>query len=80
MVINGGTFIGDKDVAQGGTCVCDYVGGVTINGGIFGNSSGGDVWGTNGTVIKGGKFDNLIETQHIAEGYELNANGEVVKK
>ena len=79
MVINGGTFIGDKDVAQGGTCVCDKVGGVTINGGIFGSSSGGDVWGTTGTVIKGGKFENLTETQHIAEGYELNANGEVVK-
>ena len=80
MVINGGTFIGDKDVANGGTCVYDSVGGVTINGGVFRNSSGGDVWGTTGTVIKGGKFENLTETSRIAEGYEMNASGEVVAK
>ena len=80
MIINGGTFTGDKDVANGGACVYDAIGGVIINGGIFGNSSGGDVWGTTGTVIKGGKFENLTETSHIADGYELNANGEVVAK
>lgn len=80
LVINGGTFIADNDTANGGCCVYDTNGGVTINGGVFGNSSGGDVWGTTGTTIKGGKFENLIETSHIAEGYEMNANGEVVAK
>ena len=77
ITINGGTFIGDNDVPNGGTCVYDSIGGVTINGGTFGHSSGGDVWGTTGTVIKGGTFENLTETSHIAEGYKL-VNGRVV--
>ena len=77
ITINGGTFIGDNDVPNGGTCVYDSNGGVTINGGTFGHSSGGDVWGTTGTVIKGGTFENLTETSHIAEGYKL-VNGRVV--
>jgi hypothetical protein len=80
IIIYGGTFTADNDVPAGGCCVYDANGGVTINGGVFGNSSGGDVWGTTGTTIKGGKFENLIETSHIAEGYEMNANGEVVAK
>ena len=80
MTINAGTFIGDCDIPNGGCCVYDANGGVTINGGVFGNSSGGDVWGTTGTTIKGGTFENLIEKQHIAEGYEMNANGAVVAK
>lgn len=78
MIINGGNFIADNDGPRGGTCVCDESGGVIINGGTFGNSSGGDVWGTTGTVIKGGTFENLTETQHIAEGYVLDGN-QVVK-
>ena len=68
VIINGGTFIADNDTANGGSCVCDSVGGATINGGLFGNSSGGDVWGTTGTVIKGGQFStdpkNYIDTEY----------------
>ena len=81
ITINGGTFVADNDVPAGGCCVYDANGGVTINGGTFGNSSGGDVWGTTGgTTIKGGTFSNLIETQHIADGYKLGENGQVVAK
>ena len=68
VIINGGTFIADNDTPNGGSCVCDVVGGATINGGVFGNSSGGDVWGTTGTVIKGGQFStdptNYIDTEY----------------
>ena len=68
MIINGGTFIADNDTPNGGSCVCDVVGGATINGGVFGNSSGGDIWGTTGTVIKGGQFStdptNYIDTEY----------------
>ena len=77
LVINGGTFIGDSDTASGGSCVWDEAGAATINGGIFGGSSGGDVWGTTGTTIKGGKFENLTEKSYIAPGYELGADGTV---
>ena len=77
ITINGGAFVADNDGPAGGCCVYDANGGVTINGGTFGNSSGGDVWGATGTTIKGGQFENLTETQHIAPGYELNENGEV---
>ena len=80
ITINGGTFVADNDGPAGGCCVYDANGGATINGGTFGNSSGGDVWGTTGTTIKGGKFENLTEKQHIAPGYELNADGQVVAK
>lgn len=80
ITINGGTFTGDSDTAAGGCCVYDANGGATINGGTFGNTSGGDVWGTTGTTIKGGTFSNLTEKQHIAAGYELNADGQVVAK
>ena len=79
LIVNGGTFIGDSDTASGGTCVWDAVGGVTINGGSFSGSSGGDVWGATGTTIYGGTFANLTETKYIAEGYELDENGAVVK-
>ena len=80
ITINGGTFIGDSDTAAGGCCVYDANGGATINGGTFGNTSGGDVWGTTGTTIKGGTFSNLTETQHIADGFKLDENGQVVAK
>ena len=79
LVINGGTFIGDSDTASGGSCLYDAAGKAVVNGGTFKGSSGGDVWGTTGTTIKGGTFENLTETQHIAEGYEMNENGEVVE-
>ncbi len=79
ITINGGTFVADNDSSAGGCCVYDANGKTTINGGTFSNSSGGDVWGTTGTTIKGGTFENLIEKQHIADGYEMNENGEVVE-
>ncbi|MBR4297168.1 MAG: hypothetical protein IKT82_03145 [Bacteroidaceae bacterium] len=79
ITINGGTFVADKDGSAGGCCVYDANGKATINGGTFSNSSGGDVWGTTGTTIKGGTFENLTEKQHIADGYEMNENGEVVE-
>ena len=79
LVINGGTFIGDSDTASGGTCIYDAAGKAVVNGGTFKGSSGGDVWGTTGTTIKGGTFENLTEKQHIADGYEMNENGEVVE-
>ena len=79
LIINGGTFVGDSDTASGGSCVCDTKGSATINGGSFSGSSGGDVWGTTGTTIKGGKFENLTEKQHIAEGYELLEDGTVAE-
>lgn len=73
VIINGGTFIADNDTPNGGSCVCDVVGGATINGGVFGNSSGGDVWGTTGTVIKGGQFStdptNYIDTEYYKVVY-----------
>ena len=78
LEINGGEFIGDYDTGSGGSCVCDTKGTATINGGTFKGSSGGDVWGTTGTTIKGGTFENLIETGHIAPGYELGTDGKVV--
>ena len=87
LVVNGGTFIGDSDTAAGGSCLCDEAGKAVVNGGTFKGSSGGDVWGTTGgTTIKGGTFENLIETQHVAVGativnggksYVKNENGEM---
>ncbi len=74
MIINGGTFIADNDTAMGGCCVYDSVGGATINGGVFGNSSGGDVWGTTGTVIKGGQF-STDPTEYVdTEYYKVTSN------
>ena len=80
LVVNGGTFIGDSDTAGGGACLWDAAGKAVVNGGTFKGSSGGDVWGTTGTTIKGGTFENLTEKQHIADGYELGADGTVVAK
>ena len=80
LVVNGGTFIGDSDTASGGSCLYDEAGKAVVNGGTFKGSSGGDVWGTTGTTIKGGTFENLTEKQHIAAGYELNADGTVAAK
>ena len=80
LVVNGGTFIGDSDTAGGGSCLYDAAGKAVVNGGTFKGSSGGDVWGTTGTTIKGGTFENLTEKQHIAAGYELNADGTVAAK
>ena len=77
LVVNGGTFIGDSDTASGGSCLSDAAGKAVVNGGTFKGSSGGDVWGTTGTTIKGGTFENLTEKQHIAEGYELGEDGKV---
>ena len=86
ITINGGKFVADNDVPAGGCCVYDANGKATINGGTFSNSSGGDVWGTTGTTIKGGTFEKLIETQHVAVGativnggksYIKNENGEM---
>ena len=77
ITINGGTFVADNDIPAGGCCVYDANGKATIYGGTFSNSSGGDVWGTTGTTIKGGTFENLTEKQHIAEGYELGEDGKV---
>ena len=78
LVVNGGTFIGDSDTAAGGSCLCDEAGKAVVNGGTFKGSSGGDVWGTTGTTIKGGTFENLTEKQHIADGYELGEDGKVI--
>ncbi|MBO5888381.1 MAG: right-handed parallel beta-helix repeat-containing protein [Bacteroidaceae bacterium] len=80
LVINGGTFIGDSDTAAGGSCLYDAAGKAVVNGGTFKGSSGGDVWGTTGTTIKGGTFENLTEKKHIADGYELGADGTVKAK
>ena len=77
LVVNGGTFIGDSDTASGGSCLYDAAGKAVVNGGTFKGSSGGDVWGTTGTTIKGGTFENLTEKQHIADGYELGEDGKV---
>ena len=74
IVINGGSFTADKDIPAGGCCIYDANGKVTVNGGTFGNSSGGDVWGTTGTTIKGGTFENLTEKAHISDGYEAVSN------
>lgn len=78
IVINGGTFVGDSDTTSGGSCIYDEAGSATINGGSFSGSSGGDVWGTTGTVITGGSFENLTETQHIADGFKLGENGAII--
>ena len=78
LVINGGTFTADGDIPSGGACLYHASGSAVIMGGSFSGSSGGDVWGCSSTVIKGGKFENLIEKSHIADGYELNADGYVV--
>lgn len=76
LVVNGGTFIGDSDTAAGGSCLCDEAGKAVVNGGTFKGSSGGDVWGTTGgTTIKGGTFENLIETQHVAVGATIVNGG-----
>ena len=80
LIINGGTFVGDSDIAAGGCCVADLAGAATINGGSFSGSSGGDVWGTTGTTITGGSFENLVEKDHIQDGFELDENGNVVEK
>jgi len=75
MVIHGGTFIADNDSPSGGCCVYDANGGITINGGNFSNSSGGDVWGTTGTTINGGTFENLTETSHVTVGSTIVNGG-----
>ena len=75
IVIESGTY-----TSEGNVSILGNAGGtLTVNGGTFGNSSGGDVWGTTGTTIKGGTFENLIEKGHIADGYEAvsNADGSV---
>ena len=75
VIINGGTFIADNDTPNGGSCVCDEVGGATINGGVFGNSSGGDIWGTTGTVIKGGQF-STNHAEYVDADYKVvSSNG-----
>ena len=75
VIINGGTFIADNDTPNGGSCVCDNVGGATINGGVFGNSSGGDIWGTTGTVIKGGQFSTNPAEYVDADYKVVSSNG-----
>ena len=81
ITINNGTFIADSDSAASGTCVCDSAGTAVIENGTFSNSSGGDVWGvTGGTVIKGGTFENLVETAHVATGATITNKGETVIK
>ena len=75
VIINGGTFIADNDTPNGGSCVCDTVGGATINGGVFGNSSGGDIWGTTGTVIKGGQFSTNPAEYVDADYKVVSSNG-----
>ncbi len=78
--INGGTFVGDSDTASGGACIYDVAGTVTVSGGSFGGSSGGDVWGATGTTINGGTFENLIETSHVSVGAIITNKGETVVK
>ncbi len=80
LTINDGTFVADGDTASGGCCVSDSVGGVEITGGDFSNSSGGDVYGTTGTTITGGTFENLTETSHVTNGSIITNNGETVVK
>ena len=80
IVINGGTFIADNDGPAGGCCIYDTNGKVTVNGGSFSNSSGGDVWGTTGTTIKGGTFENLIETKHVVVGATIINAGKAYTK
>jgi hypothetical protein len=80
ITINGGTFIADKDIPSGGCCVYDANGKVTVNGGSFSNSSGGDVWGTTGTTIKGGTFENLIEMSRVAVGATIVNGGKTYTK
>nr|MBQ5605319.1 hypothetical protein [Bacteroidales bacterium] len=80
LVVNGGTFIGDSDTASGGSCLWDEAGKAVVNGGTFKGSSGGDVWGTTGTTIKGGTFENLTETSRVAVGATITNGGKTYTK
>lgn len=80
ITINNGTFIADSDTPAGGCCIYDANGSVVVNNGNFSNSSGGDVWGTTGTTIKGGNFENLIETTHVVEGATIVNGGKTMVK
>lgn len=80
ITINGGTFIGDSDIASGGCCIYDSNGKTTVNDGTFKGTSGGDVWGTTGTTINGGTFENLTETLHVAVGATITNGGKTYTK
>lgn len=75
LTVNGGTFVADNDGPSGGCCVYDENGKTIINAGDFSNSSGGDVWGTTGTTINGGTFENLTETTHVTVGSTITNAG-----
>lgn len=80
ITIYGGTFKGDAESAAGGCCIYDANGGATVYDGNFSNSSGGDVWGTTGTTINGGTFENLTETSHVTVGSVITNRGVAYEK
>ncbi len=76
LTVNGGTFNGGFRVQAGTT--------MNINGGSFNDCTGSayNIYGT--AVVKGGKFTDdaakNFATKYLADGFELNPNGEVVAK
>jgi len=94
VTINGGTYkmnYPETDVPDSGTAVTNYDGAeLYITGGTFYAHFDGyyPVELSSGSTITGGKYldhsgkpvNHPFITNYVAEGYELNANGEVVEK
>ena len=76
MTVNGGTFNGGFRIQAGTT--------MTITSGSFNDCYGSNynIYGT--ASVKGGTYTDAtaqnFAKNHLAEGYEMNANGEVVAK
>lgn len=78
VTVKGGLFNGGFRINSADTCL-------TIEGGEFNTNNGSAFTDYSGTkVVKGGKFTDAgaqnWAKKYIAEGYEMNANGEVVAK
>ena len=78
VIVKGGLFNGGFRINSADTTL-------TIEGGEFNTNNGSSFTDYSGTkVVKGGKFTDTgaqnWAKKYIAEGYEMNANGEVVAK
>ena len=78
VTVKGGLFNGGFRINSADTCL-------TIEGGEFNTNNASAFTDSSGTkVVKGGKFTDAgaqnWAKKYIAEGYEMNANGEVVAK
>ena len=78
VIVKGGLFNGGFRINSANTTL-------TIEGGEFNTNNGSSFTDYSGTkVVKGGKFTDTgaqnWAKKYIAEGYEMNANGEVVAK